>query len=78
MLKEKNISGNDIFFTDEKRFVLNPPLNKQTNQIRLDSQGYEEYQSGQRELFENISKPIPKFPKGIMVAAGLLRGGLEN
>lgn len=76
MLNQKNISGKDIFFTDEKRFILNPPINKQTNQIRLDSNGYKEYQSGQGELFEKIAKPIPKFPQGIMVAAGLSRKGV--
>ena len=25
MIKEEKISGRDIFFTDEKRFILNPP-----------------------------------------------------
>lgn len=76
MLSQKNISGKNIFFTDEKRFILNPPINKQTNQIRLDSNGYKEYQSGQGELFEKIARPIKKFPQGIMVAAGLSRKGV--
>ena len=35
MIKNKNIPDKDIFFRDEKRSILNPPLNKQTNQIRL-------------------------------------------
>ena len=52
MIKSKNIAGKDIFFTDEKRFILNPPLNKQTNQIRLNEEGYKEYQSGEGNLFK--------------------------
>ncbi len=36
MIENKKIQGQNIFFTDEMRFILNLPLNKQTNQIRLD------------------------------------------
>lgn len=75
-LKQNNISGKDIFFTDEKRFILNPALNPQTNQIRLDSKGYSEYKRGEGKLYEKICKPIEKFPKGIMVAGGLSRNGV--
>ena len=71
MIIGKKISGRQIFFTDEKRFILNPPLNRQTNQIRLDQKGFEEFRSGKGELFEKIAKPTPKFPKGLMVVAGL-------
>ena len=28
MIMEKKIVGKDIFFTDEKRFIMNAPLNK--------------------------------------------------
>ena len=52
MIKEKNIAGKDIFFTEEKRFIMNPPLNKWTNQIRLDNKGFEEYKSGYGKLYE--------------------------
>ena len=78
MIKQKNISGKDIFFTDEKRFILNSPLNRQTNQIRLDNKGFQEYKKGEGSLYEKICKPIQKFPKGIMVAAGLSRNGVGN
>ena len=76
MIKEKKIEGKDIFFTDEKRFILNPPLNRQTNQIRVDEKGYKEYKSGKGHLFEKISKPVPKFSQGIMVAGGLCNKGV--
>ena len=55
---------------------MNPPINKQTNKIRLDSDGFKEYQSGQGELFEKIARPIKKFSQGVMVAAGLSRKGV--
>ena len=51
MIENKKIRGQNIFFTDEKRFILNPPLNKQTNQIRLDEKGYSEYKSGKGILY---------------------------
>lgn len=70
MISIKKIKGKDIFFTDEKRFILNPPLNKQTNQIRLDEKGYMEYKSGKGKLYEKISNPVQKFSQGIMVAGG--------
>ena len=38
-IKDNKINGKSIFFTDEKRFILNSPLNRQTNQIRLDNEG---------------------------------------
>ena len=76
MIKKKKIQGKDIFFTDEKRFILNAPLNRQTNQIRVDDEGYKEYKSGKGKLYEKISKPLPKFSQGIMVAGGLCQNGV--
>ena len=76
MIEDKKIQGKNIFFTDEKRFILNPPLNKQTNQIRVDEEGYKEYKSGKGKLYEKISRPIPKYSQGIMVAAGLSNNGV--
>ena len=76
MINEKKLKGKNIFFTDEKRFILNPPLNKQTNQIRVDEKGYKEYQTGKGKLYEKISKPIPKFQQGIMVAGGICEKGV--
>ena len=75
MIKEKKIESKDIFLTDEKRFILNPPLNRQTNQIRVDEKGYKEYKSGKGHLFEKISKPAPKFSQGIIVTCGLCNQG---
>ena len=71
MIKEKKIIGKQIFFTDEKRFIMNAPLNRQTNQIRLDNKGFEEYKRGFGKLYEKVAKPLPKFSNGVMVAAGV-------
>ena len=43
---------NDIFFTDEKRFILNTLLNHQTHQIRIDDGDKEDFKSGKGELYE--------------------------
>ena len=51
-------------------------MNKQTNQIRLDKSGYAEYKSGKGTLFEKIAKPLPKFPKSVMVAGGVSFNGV--
>ena len=76
MILEKGITGRNIFFTDEKRFILNPPLNRQTNQIRLENESFNEYKSGKGEIFEKIARPMPKYPKGIMVSAGISYKGV--
>jgi len=55
---------------------LNPPLNRQTNQIRLENESLNEYKSGKGEIFEKIARPMPKFPKGIMVSAGVSYKGV--
>ena len=66
MKEEKNIHGKEIFFTDEKIFLLNPPL-KQINQIRLDNSPFLEYKNGKDGIYQKLAKPIPIFPKSIMV-----------
>lgn len=71
MIKDKGIKGNEIFFTDEKRFLIDIPLNRQTNQIRLSKEGKKECYEEKGKIFEKVSKPLPKFSKGIMVAAGM-------
>jgi len=78
MILDKNIFGRNIYFTDEERFILNPPLNKTTNQIRLDNKGLEEYNSGKGKLFEKIANPVPKFPKGFMVTDGISYNGVDK
>ena len=76
MIKEKNIKGQDIFFTDEKRFLLDIQLNRQTNQIRLSKEGKKECIEEKGKIFEKVSKPLPKFSKGIMVAGGISSKGV--
>ena len=71
MINNNGVKGEEIFFTDEKRFLLNVPLNKQTNQIRLEEKRKNEYKNEQGKIFEKATRQIPKFPAGIMVAGGL-------
>ena len=78
MINEKGLSGRNIFFTDEKRFILNPPLNRQTNQIRLDQKDFDEFKSGKGSLFEKIARPMPKYPRGIMVSGGVSYKGVSK
>ena len=59
--KKNNIGPENIFFTDEKRFILNPPLNRQTNQIRMDKIGLSSYKRGKGKIYEKVSRPMPKF-----------------
>lgn len=76
MILDQKISGKSIFFTDEKRFILNPPLNRQTNQIRLNNEGESQYRNKKGKIYEMVAKPQPKFSKGIMVAGGLSYNGV--
>ena len=73
---ENRITGRDIFFTDEKRFLLDTPLNPQSNQIRLCKKSYQKLKAGDEKIEEKISKPVPKFSSGFMVAAGLSAQGV--
>lgn len=73
---ENNIKGRDIFFTDEKRFLLDTPLNPQSNQIRLCKKSYNKLKAGDQKIEEKISKPVPKFSSGFMVSVGLSAKGV--
>ena len=37
----------------------------------LDKEGYKEFTDGQREIYEKIARPLPYFPLGIMIVAGI-------
>jgi len=73
---DKKIEGKNIFFTDEKRFILNLPLNFQTNQIRVDKKGFKEYKSGKGILYEKIIQTDTKILQRIIVARGLCYQGV--
>ena len=53
MIIEKKIKGSDIFFTEEKKFSLYSPPNKQKNQIRLNSKGENELRAHKRNYLKN-------------------------
>ena len=71
LVREKKIKGEDIFFTDESRFLLDTPLNPQTNQMRFTKEETQRYRDGDATLFEKLHKPIPKYTTGFMVAGGI-------
>ena len=49
-IEEKKIKAKHIFFTDEKKFVVEKHLNPQTNQIRLTARGLKELKEGDGEI----------------------------
>ena len=70
-IEEKCIKGHMLFVTDEKIFHDEPPLNPQTDQMRLTKKGKAKLKAGNEEIVNKLAKPIPKFPKGFMVAGGI-------
>ena len=66
----ENIDYDNIFFTDEKRFLLNFFPNEQTYQIRLTKENQMKLKQGNDEK-KLIRVEIEKHPKGIMVAGGV-------
>jgi hypothetical protein len=74
-IKENNIKGEQIFFTDENRFYSHIKLNPQVIQIRLSKKMYEKLKRGKNEIREKIYKPIPKFPESFMVSGGISSKG---
>lgn len=56
--------------------MIDIPLNRQTNQIRLSKEGKKECREEKGKIFEKISKPLPKYSKGIMMAEGISSRGV--
>ena len=75
-LRTNNIHAKDILFTDECRFLLDTPLNPQTNQIRFNKKDLSLLKSGDNEVFEKLNLPQPKYTTGFMVAGGISVNGL--
>jgi transposase len=75
-VKDNNVKGKDIFFTDESRFLLDTPLNAQTNQIRFNKEDEMLLKSGDTKIYEKVHKPVPKYTSGFMVAGGMSTHGL--
>ena len=76
MILEKKIKAKQIFFTDKKRFILNSPLNRQTNQIHMNKEREKKFNDGKGAFFEKVARPMLKFSNGIMVAGGLSYKGV--
>ena len=74
MLK-KNISGEQIIFTDETRFEIGSYIH---DSIRLSKETNQKLKEGQKEAFELINRPTRKFEPSIMVSGGINANGLTN
>jgi len=76
---EDKVKGVEIFFTDEKRFLLDQPLNKQIDKIRMNKEKKHQLKYGTDDKREEVEKLMyrqkDKFPSGFMVAAGLSARG---
>ena len=68
---KNEIDYKKIFFTDEKRFIMNFVPNKQTNQIRLTKKTQTKLKQGDQEVEKLLTIPVEKNPKGVMVAGGV-------
>jgi transposase len=76
VINDLNIKGENVFWTDEKRFLLDVPLNPQSNQIRLNKKALNDQRAGKEEMVEKLHKPLPKFSTGFMVSGGLSYHGV--
>ena len=68
---KNEIDYKKIFFTDEKRFIMNFVPNKQTNQIRLSKLTQRKLKQNNQEVEKLLTVPVEKHPKGVMVAGGV-------
>jgi hypothetical protein len=75
-ITDEKISGNDIFFTDEKIFLLDFLPNRQTNQIRLSNYMKKKLRKGDESAEKLLSIEIPKKSKGFMAAGGVSKNGV--
>ena len=73
---EEHIDSNNIFFTDEKKFLLHFMPNKQTNKIRLCKKTIRKIKQGNINEIRKVEKEIPKHSQGIMVAGGVCANGV--
>jgi len=74
-IKEEEIKGEDIFFTDEKLFLLDFIPNKQTNQFRLSNCMKKKLRKGNESVEKILSIEMPKKSKGFMAAGGVSKYG---
>ena len=72
---QKQIKGEDIFFTDETGIDLNP---FSYDYIRLYPEELKKLREGDPELCELVNRQVKKFEKGIMVAGGISYYGLSD
>jgi len=73
---KNEIDHKKIFFTDEKRFVMNFVPNKQTNQIRLSKEFQRKLKQDNEEVKKLLTVEVEKHPKGVMVAGGVSSYGV--
>ena len=77
-IKNSGIKGKNIFFTDEKRFLLRRSSNHQTCRIRLSKEANIQLKEGNQTIVEMLMEPIKKFEEGFMVAGGISWFGVSK
>ena len=75
---EKEIQGRDLFFTNEKKFMLHRNSNHQTCRMRLTKENEELFKNGDSKIFELLEEPVKKFEEGFMVAGGISWFGVSK
>ena len=70
---KKNITGQDIFFSDETQIDL---CNYTNDYIRFSKTNQKKIKNGELDVYELITRPVKKFEKSIMVAGGISSKGV--
>ena len=73
---DKNIDYRNIFFTDEKRFLISFVPNPQNNKIRLTKESKRKLKQNNDKIRKKLTIEVEKHPKGIMVAGGVSSFGV--
>jgi len=77
-IQDKKLKGSDIFFTDEKRFYLNPPTNSQTNRIRFTHEYNKRRLDGDNAIHALGCNATKAYDDGFMVAGGVCENGVSK
>lgn len=75
---ENQLSGKDFIFTDEKRFYLNKPYNKQSNKIRLSKLMKFKLKKGCKEAINLVTYKESQYEPSIMVSGGITSEGVSS
>jgi hypothetical protein len=75
-IESQQLTGRDIFFTDESPFLFRTFLNKSTNQMRFSKKSLKKLKEGNEEQINKIYCQEKKYEEGFMVAVGISSRGV--